>query len=565
MSDVQKIWNVSENVLWPHDPMLVPHRLAITRRALDQLQQAGVPLRIEPIDVQAMVDRSYAAYDARRNLSLPGYGGKLGIFGDWFNKGQQFDAIMTYLDELVQASNGRASIVKPGKSIQGQDIKAIRISSAATPGRRASIIVTGTHHAREWISPMVVMGFADALIRQYDKDPNVKKVVDNVDTYIVPVLNPDGYASTFSGTRLQRKNMHPDCNVDLNRNYDATGWGMGVSTDCSGETYPGTSAFSEPETQAIKALAELATNLHWYIDYHSPADAVMIPYAYTQTPPPNYDKNKQWADLYSSTLQGVNGNSEPAQDGYQIGMGSGGGGLDWFREKYTESLCVELRQGNDPMDSGGNEFSIPDNGDPLPSVEENWVAWLAVADTVATENPDPGGGSSSSGSGSSGSSSGGSGSTSSGSGSTGSGSGSTGSGSGSTGSGSGSTGSGSGSTGSGSGSTSSGGSAGSSGGASGSSGSNGSSSGAGSSGASSGTASSSGIGGSDAGSAGGSQGNPSGTPSPTGVSAGSGCRLGPSVSSSHDEIAVGLLGLVLGAAGVRRSRRRAPGRSRASR
>jgi hypothetical protein len=366
-----------------------------------------------------------------------------------------------------------------GKSVQGQDMKALRISSAATPGARASIIVTGTHHAREWVSPMVVMGIADALVHQYDKDPNVKKVVDNVDTYVVPVLNPDGYATTFSGNRLQRKNMHPNCNVDLNRNYE-TGWGMGVSTDCSADDYPGTSAFSEPEAQAIKSLAESLTNLHWYIDYHSPFDAVMIPYAYTQTQPPNYDKNKMWADLYASTLMGVNGNSEPATDGYQIGMGAGGGGLDWFREKYTESLCVELRQGNDSMDSGGMEFSIPDNGDPLPSVEENWVAWLAIADTVATENPDPGGGSSSSGStsssggsgsgstGSSGGSSGGSGSGSTGS----SGGGSSGnSGSGSTGSGS----TGSGSTGSGSSGSGSSGSGGSTSGGSGSSGTGGSS------------------------------------------------------------------------------------------
>ena len=94
-------------------------------------------------------------------------------------------------------------------------------------------------------------GGADALVRQYDDNPRVRRVVDNLEILVIPVVNPDGYFATFNGKRLQRKNMDPTCNVDLNRNYDAA-FGTGTGEDCRSETYPGLAAFSEPETQAVR-------------------------------------------------------------------------------------------------------------------------------------------------------------------------------------------------------------------------------------------------------------------------------------------------------------------------
>jgi len=55
---------------------------------------------------------------------------------------------------------------------------------------------------------------------------------------------------------------------DLNRNYSYEWGGLGTS-DSSGQTYPGTAGFSEPETQAIKWFCEehefvIALNNHTY-------------------------------------------------------------------------------------------------------------------------------------------------------------------------------------------------------------------------------------------------------------------------------------------------------------
>ncbi len=366
--EVDRIWAEAEHVLEPHDPKLVSHTLVITPETLGRLRAAGIDAQRESVNVQQMVDESY-----RRNEQPTPF--LVGAFDAWFNKVQELPAIESYLADLVGMSAGRAKIVDIGKSIEGRSIHALLISSNPGGAERASIITTGTHHPREWLSPMVTMGIADALVRQYDSDARVKRVVDNLDVYVIPVMNPDGYVQTFDGNRLQRRNMHPGCNVDLNRNY-STAFGQKVSNSCSSDTNCGTMPFSEPETQALRQLAESLKKLRFYVDYHSNANQVMIPYAYTQTAPPDYAKNKLWGETLGAQAM------VPAGAGYQVAQGEGGGALDWFREVYTDSLVVELPgQGFDPPSNGVNA-----------NVELQWNGWIAVADLVAAENPATGGG-----------------------------------------------------------------------------------------------------------------------------------------------------------------------------
>jgi len=319
-AEVKDIWSVAEYILAPHNAALAPHELVITPASLATLLALGVPLQVEPDDVQSMINASREAVGgaSREHAAL-------GMFGPWFAKVQQLDAINAYLDELVSLSNGRAKLSTIGNSLQGRPIKAVRISSTAAGTERAGILVTGTQHAREWASPMVTMGLVDALIRRYDLDPDVKKVVDALDVYIIPVVNPDGYVATYNGKRLQRKNMNPKCNVDLNRNWDIW-WGMGTPVNgCNEETYPGTAAFSEPETLAMKQFTSMHKQIKLCFDYHSAAQQVGYPFAFNKSKPTGYDKEKAWAGLYSDTLKSVNGNVLPAVEDYDtLGSSSRG-------------------------------------------------------------------------------------------------------------------------------------------------------------------------------------------------------------------------------------------------
>jgi hypothetical protein len=355
--------------------------MIVTRGALDRLRAAGVPVTVRPVDVSALLAPSRAAASARD--AAPMSQGRLGIFGGWFTDVQDLAAIYDYLDELAGAANGRAHVIVVGRSVEGREIRALQID-ARDPGR-ASILVTGTQHAREWASPMVTMGFADALVRQYGVDRDVRTIATTAAITIVPVVNVDGYVASHNGLRLQRKNMNPRCGVDLNRNYDVqfgTGTTGGPPT-CAQENYPGAGAFSEPETRAIESLARSLPNLRLFLDYHAPSEQVMIPYAHTRTRPPDYDRSVARAQLYSSTLATLYGTLHPAREAYDLAQGQGGGAIDWFRMMGTESFAIELRDGRH---LGG--FELP-AAELIPTIEENWVAWRALALAVAQDNGAP--------------------------------------------------------------------------------------------------------------------------------------------------------------------------------
>lgn len=113
-------------------------------------------------------------------------------------------------------------------------------------------------HAREWISPASVT----YIIKELVENRSSNAWANNIEFNIVPVLNPDGYEFTHTKDRLWRKNRRNpelgDCSgTDLNRNFDYKWGGGGTSNNPCSEIYKGTSAFSEPESQALKNYLEI--------------------------------------------------------------------------------------------------------------------------------------------------------------------------------------------------------------------------------------------------------------------------------------------------------------------
>ena len=66
-----------------------------------------------------------------------------------------------------------------GESLEKRPIRAIVFDPGA--GVQDSIVVLGTQHAREWISPMVVSCLADVLARRYESDADVRHILDRVE------------------------------------------------------------------------------------------------------------------------------------------------------------------------------------------------------------------------------------------------------------------------------------------------------------------------------------------------------------------------------------------------
>ncbi|WP_424534904.1 OmpL47-type beta-barrel domain-containing protein [Sphaerisporangium viridialbum] len=148
-------------------------------------------------------------------------------------------------------------------------------------------------HAREWVTPLTCVETAERLLRNYARDNATKKLVDNLDIFVLPTANPDGAHYSMYDYNMQRKNMVNYCaasaadpanrnawGVDLNRNFSVgaifDGYN-GSSSTCTSETYSGPSKLSEPETRNEVWLTTQYPNIKFAMNTHSYGGYFMWP------------------------------------------------------------------------------------------------------------------------------------------------------------------------------------------------------------------------------------------------------------------------------------------------
>lgn len=175
------------------------------------------------------------------------------------------------------------------------DIWMLKISDQVNESEdEPAVYFMGAHHAREPISTEVVMGIINHLTTKYGVDDEVTNMVNEAEIYLIPMVNPDGHEVVLDQLNTNwRKNVADgDGNgvlnynsgsldgVDPNRNYGWEFGGEGSSGDQTAETYRGPSAFSEPETAAMR---DLLASHHFTtgISYHSYSELVLWPYGYS--------------------------------------------------------------------------------------------------------------------------------------------------------------------------------------------------------------------------------------------------------------------------------------------
>jgi hypothetical protein len=120
-----------------------------------------------------------------------------------------------------------------GHSIQKRPMFAMRITNEKGAQDKPQVLYLTTHHAREWVATQMGMRLINYLTENYGTDSRVTDLLDNVEIWVIPVANPDGYQYTFTNERLWRKNLRDNDGdgevtlldgVDLNRNF-AAHWG----------------------------------------------------------------------------------------------------------------------------------------------------------------------------------------------------------------------------------------------------------------------------------------------------------------------------------------------------
>ncbi len=213
----------------------------------------------------------------------------LGSMGGFYTYNEMLDIVDSMALLYPNLISAKQSI-DATNTIENRPIYYLKISdNPNTDETEPEVLYDAVHHAREPESMTSLIYYMWYLLENYASDTAIKALVDNTEMYFIPCVNPDGYIYNEQTDpngggqwrKNRRDNLDGEFGVDLNRNYGYE-WGydtIGSSLNTFSNTYRGTSAFSEPETQAMRNFMNtrhfsLALNYHTFGSHH------IIPWGY---------------------------------------------------------------------------------------------------------------------------------------------------------------------------------------------------------------------------------------------------------------------------------------------
>ncbi|MCC8024318.1 MAG: peptidase [Clostridium sp.] len=302
-----------------------------------------------------------------------------------------YEQMETDIQSLRQAYGDKLTVNIIGTSRDGRNIYDIILGN---PQAEAHILMQGAIHAREYMTPLVMMSQLEYALVNYDTGHyNYKSVSDmlkNVAIHFIPMTNPDGVTLSQSGIDGIRsedlKEVIKNCytsdvnlgrtsdtfevyltkwkanagGVDLNYNFPY-GWNE-ISANLAAPSYAsykGPNPLSEPESQA---LAGIADQYPWAItiSYHSQGEVIY------------WTTSSNGAKMASSTLA----EDISIMTGYRMDSSDGKGGFkDWMQSKETAVPGVTLEVGRTPCPVPFSEYSTV--------WKQNKGVWVQALDYVS--------------------------------------------------------------------------------------------------------------------------------------------------------------------------------------
>ncbi|MBM3403335.1 MAG: T9SS type A sorting domain-containing protein [Bacteroidetes bacterium] len=347
--------------------VLIPDMLAYY---LDQLTLPENDIR--QINRMKSLGNVDSGYPVPEHFSL----GSMGGFYTYEEALAKLDSLSILFPDLATPKTQIGSTT----SLEGRPLYFVKISDNPNiQENEPEVFYNGLIHAREPIGMQLLFYFMFYMLENYATDEEVKYLVDNLQLYFVPIINPDGYyynqSTTPQGGGMWRKNRRNsgsgNYGVDLNRNFGYM-WGfddIGSSPDPSSETYRGPSAFSEPETQIVRDFC----NAHDFMitqNYHSYSNLLLYPWSYITQFTPDNEIFVDHALLMT------------AENGYTAGMpgavlyNTNGDANDWMYGEQSSKpkiLPYVPEVGND-----GDNF-WPQPGRIIPLCQENMLTNLLTA------------------------------------------------------------------------------------------------------------------------------------------------------------------------------------------
>ncbi|XP_035460688.1 carboxypeptidase O-like isoform X1 [Scophthalmus maximus] len=299
-----------------------------------------------------------------------------------YTKYHPMDEIYRWMEDVERGNPELVSSAVYGHTVEGRNITLLKLGLDNSEGREKKLMwVDCGIHAREWIAPAFCQWFVKEIVHTYKTNEKLEQMLQNLDVYVTPVINVDGYTFTWANdsTRLWRKSRSlplqgSNCyGVDLNRNFNAN-WGtVGVSFDSCANTYCGKSPGSEPEARAVMDFIGRRVNQTLcFLTIHSAGQLILLPYGHPEISAPNYNELVSVGEAAAAEMKKVHGMTYTVGTSPQILYPNSGSSRDWARLMGVPfSYTFELR------DTGEFSHLLPEE-QIQPACEEAYAGALSI-------------------------------------------------------------------------------------------------------------------------------------------------------------------------------------------
>jgi hypothetical protein len=223
--------------IWSDFPQIGFIEVRVSPRGKEMLVSRGFEFGVVIEDLQAHLD---ALFTARAGA-------------DFFEAYRDHQEHMVFLQSLAAEYPQLATVIEIGQSVEGREILGLRVSG---PGQdKPGVIYFGAQHGNEIVNPAILSFVARHLVTNYDADPDITKLVDDMEWFLVPIVNPDGY---------ERNDRYNANRFDLNRD-----WTSPVDES---------ERFSQPETRSMRDFLHRHRSVRVHVDLHSAGLYILWPW-----------------------------------------------------------------------------------------------------------------------------------------------------------------------------------------------------------------------------------------------------------------------------------------------
>lgn len=307
---------------------------------VDDVKEDFLRRNNEPQSVQKLFGSGYPCDNGTPQFATPS-NFSLGSMGGHLTYQEMLDHLDEMHNQFPNLITIKAPIDPPNTTIEGRPVFYVKISDNPNINEpEPQMLYTAVHHAREPVSMHQLIFYMWYLLENYSSNALVQQIVNSTELYFIPCLNPDGYLynemTDPGGGGMWRKNRRDNTDgtfgVDLNRNYGYN-WGFdnnGSSPSGFDETYRGSSAFSEPETDMVRNFVN-AHNFKIALNYHTFGNLLIYPWGYIQN---LYTPDSALFVNYGSMLTEQNGYTFGTAN-QTVGYVVNGSSDDWMYGEQT--------------------------------------------------------------------------------------------------------------------------------------------------------------------------------------------------------------------------------------